>query len=90
MVGINICHNTRNKNKECQLWFISKILQTDFPCNLKNVFKVLFSLSLEYHSTLKAAIGEQYSRLISDYKILLNKTKFIILFRLLPKYQKYQ
>ncbi len=41
------------------------------------MLEVLSGPSWEYHPALKVAMGEQYSRLISGYETLLNKTEFI-------------
>lgn len=40
-------------------------------------FKSLSNLSSKWQPILKIAIEKQYSKLISDYKVLLNRTKKI-------------
>ncbi len=42
------------------------------------MLEVLFDQSWEYHPALKVVMGEQYGRLISSYKALLNKIEFIL------------
>ncbi len=76
-VGMDICRNARNKNKECQVWFVSGRPWAKSPRNLQGVLEVLSGPSWKHHPTLKAAMGEQYGRLISGYEALLNRTEFI-------------
>ena len=76
-VRLDICRTIKTNNKEYQVWFVSGIPEAKFPRDLQSILKVLFGPNSEYHQALKAAIGEQYCRLISGYKILLNKTEFI-------------
>ncbi len=76
-VEMDICWNARNKNKECQVWFVLGTPWAKSLHNLQGVFEVLSSLSWEHHPALKVAMGEQYGRLISGYEVLLNRIEFI-------------
>lgn len=78
MVGIDICRYTISKNNKCHVWFISETLWAKFSHDLQDIYEVLSDSSLEYHSILKAVIGEQYDKLISGYETFLNRTKFIL------------
>ncbi len=61
-VEMDICRNVRNKNKECQMWFISGIPCAKSPRDLQSVLEVLSGPSWEHYPTLKVAMGEQYGR----------------------------
>ncbi len=74
---MDICRNARNKNKEYQVWFVSGTPWAKSPRDLQGVLEVLSGPSWEHHPALKAAMGEQYSGLISGYEALLNRTEFI-------------
>ncbi len=74
---MDICRNARNKNKECQVWFVLRTPWAKSPRDLQGMLDVLSGPSWEHHPALKAAMGEQYGRLISGYEALLNKTEFI-------------
>ncbi len=74
---MDIYRNGSNKKKECQVWFISGTSWAKSPRDLQSVLEVLSSPSWEHHPTLKAVMREQYGKLISDYEVLLNRTKFI-------------
>ena len=78
IVGMDICRNAITKNNGCQVWFVSGTPYAKSPQDLQRVFEVLSGLSWKHHPCLKAAIREQYRRLISGYKALLNKTKAIL------------
>ncbi len=44
-VRIDICQNAKNKNKECQVWFVSRILWAKSLRDLQGVLEVLSSPS---------------------------------------------
>ncbi len=77
MFGINICQNVKNKNKKCQVLFVSRTTWAKSPRDLQDMLEVLSGLSWKYHLTLKVIMEEEYGRLISGYEALLNKTEFI-------------
>ncbi len=59
------------------MWFVLGTPWAKSPCDLQGVLEVLSGPSWEHHLALKVVMGEQYGRLISGYKALLNRTEFI-------------
>lgn len=76
-MGMDICRNARTKNDGYQVWFVSGTPWAKFPRDLQGVFEVLSGPDWEHHPSLRAAIGEQYGKLISSYEALLNRTEAI-------------